>query len=79
MKLLQDIKSGNGLKAWVSSKKADSKAIKFIKENAIKKTFGKRFSILLNFDFFKYPVYHYRLKEDLIIRLEHNFCCQTFL
>ena len=41
-------------------------------ENAIKKTFDKRFAILLDFDFFKCPVYPYRVKEDLIVRLELN-------
>ena len=41
-------------------------------ENAIKKTFDKRFAIPLDFDFFKHPVYPYRLKEDLIVRLELN-------
>ena len=40
------------------------------KENAIKKTFGKRFAIPLDFDFFKHPVYPYGLKEDLIVKLE---------
>ena len=41
-------------------------------ENAIKKRFDKRFAILLDFDFFKHPVYPYEPKEDLIIRLELN-------
>ena len=41
-------------------------------ENAIKKTFDKRIAILLDFDFFKHPVYPYRLKEELIVRLELN-------
>ena len=41
-------------------------------ENAIKKTFDKRFSIPLDFDFFKHSVYPYGLKEDLIVRLELN-------
>ena len=41
-------------------------------ENAIKKTFDKRFAIPLYFDFSKYPVYPYSLKEDLIVRLELN-------
>ena len=41
-------------------------------ENAIKKTFDKRFSIPLDFDFFRHPVYPYGLKEDLIVRLELN-------
>ena len=42
-------------------------------EKAIKKTFDKRFSIPLDFDFFKHPVYPYGLnKEDLFVRLELN-------
>ena len=41
-------------------------------ENAVKKTFGKRFGTPLDFDFFKYPVYPYGLKKDLIIRLQLN-------
>ena len=41
-------------------------------ENAINKTFDKRFSKQLDFDFFKHPVYPYDLKEDLIVRLELN-------
>ena len=43
-----------------------------MQENAIKKTFDKRFSIPLDFDFFKHPVYPYGLNEDLIVRLELN-------
>ena len=38
----------------------------------IKKTFDKRFSIIIDFDFFKHPVYPCRFKEDLIIWLELN-------
>ena len=41
-------------------------------ENAIKKTFDKRFAIPLDFDFFKHSVYPYGLREDLIVRLELN-------
>ena len=41
-------------------------------EKAIKKTFDRRFTIPLDFDFFKHPVYPYGLKEDLIVRLELN-------
>ena len=52
-------------------KKPDGTALTMTtKENAIKKTFDKRFSIPLDFDFFKHPVYPYGLKEDLIDRLE---------
>ena len=41
-------------------------------ENAVKKTFDKRFAIPLDFDFFKHPVYSYGLKELLIVRIELN-------
>ena len=40
--------------------------------NAIKKNFVKRFAVPLDFDFFKYLVWPYRLKEDLIVRIELN-------
>ena len=73
-KLLQAIHSATGLKAWVGAKKGDGKAITLItKENAIKKTLGKRFAIPLFFNFFRHPVYHYGLKEELIVRFEVNF------
>ena len=39
-------------------------------ENVIKKACDKRFSIPLDFDFFKHPVYPYGLKENLIVSLE---------
>ena len=58
----------NGLRARVGAKKADGTAL-----NAIKKTFDKRFSIMLDSGFFKHPVYPYGLnKEDLFVRLELN-------
>ena len=41
-------------------------------ENAIKKTFDKRFAIPLDFDFLKHPIYPYGLKEDLIVKFELN-------
>ena len=72
-KLLQGIQSANGLKTRAGAKKADGTALTVTtKENAIKKTFGKRFAIPLDFDFFKHPVYPYGLKENLIVRLELN-------
>ena len=72
-KLLQGIQSVNGFKAMVKAKKTDGMVITVTtKENTIKKTFGKRFAIPLNSDFFKRPVYPYGLKEDLILRLELN-------
>ena len=72
-KLLQGIQSINGLKARLGAKKADGTALTMTtQENAIKKTFDKRFAIPLDFDFFKHPVYPCGLKEDLIVRLELN-------
>ena len=72
-KLLQGIQSANGLKARVGAKKVDGTALAVTtQENAIKKTFNKRFSIPLDFDFVKHPVYPYGLKEYLIVRLELN-------
>ena len=41
-------------------------------ENAIKKTYHKRFAIPLDFDFFAHLVYPYGLKENLIVRVELN-------
>ena len=38
----------------------------------ITQTFDRRFAILLDFNFFKHPVYPYGLKEDLIVRVELN-------
>ena len=75
-KLLQVIQSVNGLKAWIGSKKADD--IVTTQENAIKKTFDKRFAILLDFDIFRHPVYPYGLKENLIVRLELNSSEKVF-
>ena len=70
-KLLQGIQSANGLKTRVGAKKSDGTAPTMTtQENAIKKTFDKRFVIPLDFDFFKHPVYPYGLKEDLIVRFE---------
>ena len=75
-KLLQVIQSVNGLKAWIGSKKADD--IVTTQENAIKKTFDKRFVILLDFDIFRHPVYPYDLKENLNVRLELNSSEKVF-
>ena len=63
----------NGLKGRVGAKKADGTALAVTThENAIKKTFGKRFAIPLDFYFFNHPVYPYGSKEDSIVRLELN-------
>ena len=70
-KLLQGIQPANGLKARVGAKRADGTALAATThENAITKTFDKRFAMPLDFDFCKRPVYPYGLKEDLIVRLE---------
>ena len=56
-KLLQGIQQANGLKGRLGSKKADGTALtKTTQENAIKKTFDKRFAIPLDFDFFRHLV-----------------------
>ena len=57
----------------MGGKKADRTALTMTtQENAIEKTFDKRFAIRLDFGFFKHPVYPYGLKEYLIVRLELN-------
>ena len=72
-KLLQGIQPANGLKAQVGAKKADGTALTATtQENAIKKTLDRWFAIPLDFDFLKYPVYPYGLKENLIVRLALN-------
>ena len=48
-------------------------------ENAIKKTFDKRFAIPLDLHFFRHPVYQYGLNEDLIVRLGLNFSEKVIL
>ena len=51
-KLLQGMQPTSGLKARVYAQKSDGTALTLItQENAIKKTFDKRFSIPLDFDF----------------------------
>ena len=72
-KLLQGIQSASGLKTRAGAKKAHGKSLTLTtQENAIKKTFNKRFSVPLDFDFFIHPVYPYGLKEHLIVKLELN-------
>ena len=70
----------NGLKARFGAKKADDTAMTVTtQENAIKKTFDKRFAITLDFDFFRDPVYPYGLREDLIVRLKLNLSEKVIL
>ena len=76
-RLLQGIQSyyciGHSLKARLGAKKADYTARTVTtQENSIKRTFDKRFTIPLDFDFFKHPVYPYGPKERLFIRIELN-------
>ena len=72
-KLLQGIQSANGLKVRTGVKQADGTALALTTlENAIKKKFGKRLAVPLDFDFFKHPIYPCGLKENLIVRLELN-------
>ena len=57
----------------MGAKKADGTALAVTtQENAIKKTFYKRFAIPIDFDFFKHPAYPYGLKERLVVRFELN-------
>ena len=71
--LLQGIQSATGLKARIGATKADGTALTVTtEENAIKKTVSNRFSIPLDFDFFKHPTYPYGLHEDLMVTLKLN-------
>ena len=57
----------------MGAKKADGTALTVTtQENAIKKTLDKRFTIPLDFNFFKHPLYPYGLNEPLFIRIELN-------
>ena len=59
----------------MDAKKKKNRCIALIltnQENGIKKTYDNRFAIPLDFDFFKYPIYPYGFRENLIIRLELN-------
>ena len=69
-KLLRGTYPANGLKARLGARKSDGTALTLTtQENAIKKTFDKRFAIPLDFEFFKHPVHPYGLKEDLSLGL----------
>ena len=72
------MQSANDLKACAGAKKGNGTALTVItKENAIENTFV----IPFDFDFFKNLAYPYRLKENLIVKLELNssekviLCC----
>ena len=77
---LQGIEPANSLKAQLGGKKSDGTPLTLTtQENVIKKTYNKRFAIPLDFDFFKYPVYQYGLKEDLPITIELNLAKGDFM
>ena len=79
-RLLQGIQLANGLKARLGGKKSDGTALTFTtQENVIKKTYYKRFEILLDFDFFKHPVYPSGFEEDLTITIELNSAKEVIL
>ena len=48
-------------------------------ENASKKTSGKRFTVPINFDFFKHPVCSYGHKEDFIASFKLNSSVKVIL
>ena len=64
------IKSPDGLKAHVGAKK--DRWLGNNNYNPRKWVKRKRFAIPLDFDFFKHPIYPYRLLKDLIVRLVLN-------
>ena len=79
-RLLQGMQLVNGLKAWLVTKKSDGTALTLTtKENVIKKTYDKRFTIPLDFDFFGHPFCSYGLKEGLSITIELNSVIQVIL
>ena len=64
----------------MGAKKADGTALTLkTHENVVKKTLDNRFAIPLDFDFFKHPIYPYRLREDLIVRIELNSAGKVIL
>ena len=64
----------------MGGKKSDGTALTFTtQENVIKKTYYKRFEILLDFDFFKHPVYPSGFEEDLTITIELNSAKEVIL
>ena len=71
---------GQWLKAWLGTKKADGTALTLTtQENAIKKMLAKRFTIPLDFDFFKNHINPYGLKERLFITIELNSAVNVLL
>ena len=68
------------MKARLGSTKADGSALGLsASETAIKKTYGKRFSIPLDFQFFNYPIYPKGLKQDLSVTIELNSANKVML
>ena len=69
-KLLQGIQSAIGLKVRAGAKKADGTALAVTtQENAIKKTFGKRFAIPLDFDFCRHLYIRMELRKIQLLGL----------
>ena len=67
------IQYANGLKTWVGWKKAEVTAVTVTThEEAVKKTFGRRFAILLGFEFWKHPAYLYKLIKYFIVSGGYN-------
>ena len=61
-------------------KKSDDTALTLTtQENVIKKTYDKRFTIPLDFDFLKNPVNPYGLKENLAVTTELNSAKEVIL
>ena len=74
-RILQGLgQSADALKARVGSTKTDGSALTLTAgETAIKKTYNNRFSIPLDFEFFKnHPLYPYGLQEDLYVTIQLN-------
>ena len=68
-KMPRGTQSTNGLKARADARKIGNMKITVTTQiNTLKKTFGKRFVILLDFAIFEYHVYPYELTEDLIYK-----------
>ena len=68
-KMPRGIQSTNGLKARADARKIGNMKITVTTQiNTLKKTFGKRFVILLDFAIFEYHVYPYELTEVLICK-----------
>ena len=78
--LLQGIQSETGLKGRLGATKVGDTALTLnTEETAIKKTFGNKFYIPLDFGIFKQPVYPFGLKEPLKVKLVFNSAVNIIL